>query len=128
VEALAARRHPQGQWESRQPNLLSPAKGGFRTMGRSRCGRGRRCRSRWRWRCPRRRGCTARATNCCRRRAGRYTDVQHYRLYQPEGALTLYNEVQLEPPGAAPLMAAFTSCRRFSGRFFQEGGRPRGAG
>jgi alpha-galactosidase len=48
---------------------------------------------------------------------GNYTDVQHYRLAQPEGAVTVYGLLTLAPPGDQTLLFAFTSCRRFSGRF-----------
>jgi alpha-galactosidase len=43
---------------------------------------------------------------------GAYTDVKHYRLPEPAGAFTAYNLVHV-----GNLLLAFTSCRRFSGKF-----------
>ncbi len=48
---------------------------------------------------------------------GAYTDVKHYRIPQPPGAFTAYNLVLLEPEPSNNLLLAYTSCRRFSGRF-----------
>ncbi len=43
---------------------------------------------------------------------GGYTDAKHYRLPEPAGAFTAYNLLH-----AGSLVAAFTSCRRFQGKF-----------
>ena len=48
---------------------------------------------------------------------GFYTDRDHYKIPQPEDALTVYNLLILSPPRRDPLLMAFTSCRRFSGAF-----------
>ena len=48
---------------------------------------------------------------------GNYSDVKHYRLPQPEGAFTAYNVVYLQPAPGNNLVLAFTSCRRFAGKF-----------
>jgi alpha-galactosidase len=47
---------------------------------------------------------------------GNYTDREHYKLPQPPGASVVYNLLTLESPNAHQILA-FTSCRRFSGRF-----------
>ncbi|HAK96405.1 MAG TPA: hypothetical protein DCM87_15790, partial [Planctomycetes bacterium] len=46
-----------------------------------------------------------------------YTDRGHYRLPEPEGFRTVYGLVTLSPPGGGHAMAAFTTCRRFAGKF-----------
>ena len=46
-----------------------------------------------------------------------YTDAKHYRIPVAEGARAFYGLVTLTPPGEGSRMFAFTSCRRFSGRF-----------
>jgi alpha-galactosidase len=46
-----------------------------------------------------------------------YLDAVHYKLPEPVGAKTYYGLVMLSPPGAQRLLVAFTSCRRFSGKF-----------
>ncbi|HUG55122.1 MAG TPA: alpha-galactosidase [Vicinamibacteria bacterium] len=48
---------------------------------------------------------------------GDYTDAKHYRMPQPADATVVYNLLTLAPPAAPRALAAFTSCRRFSGRF-----------
>ena len=48
---------------------------------------------------------------------GDYTDSKHYKIPQPADARSLYSLMTLAPPGAGHLLLAFTSCRRFSGRF-----------
>ncbi len=48
---------------------------------------------------------------------GAYSDAGHYRLPQPEDATVAYGLLTLEPPGSEAALLAFTSCRRFSGRF-----------
>ncbi len=47
---------------------------------------------------------------------GNYTDREHYKLPQPPGASVVYSLLTLESPNAHQILA-FTSCRRFSGRF-----------
>jgi alpha-galactosidase len=48
---------------------------------------------------------------------GGYTDAKHYRLPQTPGATTVYGMLTLTPPDEPTHLYAFTSCRRFSGRF-----------
>ncbi len=48
---------------------------------------------------------------------GLYTDAKHYRLPSPEGAFTGYNLMQFRIAGAGYPLLAFTSCRRFGGKF-----------
>lgn len=62
---------------------------------------------------------------------GGYTDHAHYKLPQPDGALTVYNLLLLTPPTDAPVprstapheplrqthLFAFTSAKRFTGKF-----------
>ena len=49
---------------------------------------------------------------------GGYTDAGHYRIPEPEGATTLYSMLALSPPRGGKALLAFTSCRRFAGRFY----------
>ncbi len=49
---------------------------------------------------------------------GNYTDPKHYRLTEPEGARAVYGLITL-----GEIVAAFTSCRRFSGKFYVRPGR-----
>jgi alpha-galactosidase len=44
------------------------------------------------------------------------TDRKHYRIPQPDDATVVYGLLTLSPPGGHTLLA-FTSCRRFIGRF-----------
>ena len=46
-----------------------------------------------------------------------YLDAVHYKLPQPAGAKTYYGLVMLSPPAEQRTLMAFTSCRRFSGKF-----------
>jgi alpha-galactosidase len=46
---------------------------------------------------------------------GNYTDAKHYRMPQPADATVVYGMLALG--AASTLLAAFTSCRRFVGRF-----------
>lgn len=49
---------------------------------------------------------------------GGYTDAKHYRLPEPEGATTVYGMLtQGEPGKGTRILQAFTSCRRFIGKF-----------
>jgi alpha-galactosidase len=54
---------------------------------------------------------------------GDYTDAKHYRMPQPEGARAVHGVVTLSPPGAGHHLLAFTSARRFNGRFYFRPGR-----
>ena len=47
-----------------------------------------------------------------------YDELKHYKIPQPGGVKALTGMITLTPPGADPLLLAFTSCRRFNGRFF----------
>lgn len=49
---------------------------------------------------------------------GNYTDDGHYRIPQPAGYLAVYNLLRLYPAGEPELLAGFTSCRRFVGKFY----------
>ena len=46
-----------------------------------------------------------------------YLDAVHYKLPEPAGAMTYYGLLMLSPPGEQRMLVAFTSCRRFSGKF-----------
>jgi len=48
---------------------------------------------------------------------GDYTDAKHYRMPQPADATVAYNLIALSPPGAGTRVLAFSSSRRFVGRF-----------
>ncbi len=48
---------------------------------------------------------------------GAYTDRGHYRLPEPPGFRTVYGLLTLAPIGTDRLLAGFSSCRRFSGKF-----------
>jgi alpha-galactosidase len=48
---------------------------------------------------------------------GNYTDAKHYRLVEPDGAHAMYGVMRISPSLARPLVLAFTSCRRFVGKF-----------
>ena len=47
-----------------------------------------------------------------------YDELKHYKLPQPSGAKAASGMVTLTPPGGETLLLAFTSCRRFNGRFY----------
>ncbi|HZQ92444.1 MAG TPA: glycoside hydrolase family 36 protein [Terriglobales bacterium] len=47
-----------------------------------------------------------------------YSERKHYRIPQPEDATSIFSLLMLTPPGGKTTMAAFTSCRRFIGRFY----------
>lgn len=53
---------------------------------------------------------------------GKYTDREHYRLPEPEGAVVAYGLALLSPRDDSHMLLAFASCRRFSGsvRFFSD--------
>lgn len=48
---------------------------------------------------------------------GGYTDARHYRLRSPENCFTGYNLLHFHAPKAGDPLMAFTSCRRFCGKF-----------
>ena len=48
---------------------------------------------------------------------GDYTDERHYKIPQPEGVRVVHGLLMLSAPGDAHRLMAFTSCRRFYGRF-----------
>jgi alpha-galactosidase len=48
---------------------------------------------------------------------GGYLDAKHYKLPEPTGAFTVYNLAMFEPATGGPVLFAFTSCRRFTGKF-----------
>ena len=48
---------------------------------------------------------------------GNYTDVKHYRMPTPDGVRAVYGLLSLTPPAGESVVFAFTSCRKFSGRF-----------
>ena len=47
-----------------------------------------------------------------------YDEREHYKLPQPEDARALTGLLTVTPPGGDPVLLAFTSCRRFIGRFY----------
>jgi alpha-galactosidase len=47
-----------------------------------------------------------------------YTDRGHYKIPEPPGARAVYGMMTLSPPGGEHLLMGFTSCRRFSGKFY----------
>lgn len=52
-----------------------------------------------------------------------YSERKHYRIPQPENIDTvLTGLITLSPPGASHKLLAFTSCRRFIGRFYLRAG------
>jgi alpha-galactosidase len=48
---------------------------------------------------------------------GGYTDANHYKLPEGEGAFTAYNLALFELAPVRPVLFAFTSCHRFTGKF-----------
>ncbi len=52
-----------------------------------------------------------------------YNEQQHYKIPQPEGVTALTGLMTLSPPAGATLAFAFTSCRRFQGRFYLQPNR-----
>jgi alpha-galactosidase len=47
-----------------------------------------------------------------------YDELAHYKIPQPAGARALTGMITLTPPGSDTMLLAFTSCRRFIGRFY----------
>ena len=52
-----------------------------------------------------------------------YNELKHYKIPQPDGVTALSGLMTLTPPGGDTLAFAFTSCRRFQGRFYLRPGR-----
>ena len=48
---------------------------------------------------------------------GDYTDRKHYRMPEPGDATVVYSLLTLAPPAGGHRLLAFSTCRRFSGRF-----------
>jgi len=48
---------------------------------------------------------------------GGYTDAGHYRLFEPEGAITAHGLLMVTPPNEKTLLLAACSCDRFSVKF-----------
>jgi len=51
-----------------------------------------------------------------------YSELKHYRIPQPQDAVALSGLLTLSPPGGLALVAGFSSCRRFIGRFYLSNG------
>jgi alpha-galactosidase len=49
---------------------------------------------------------------------GNYTDARHYKLSAPEGAKAFYGMMLLSPSARDNHLLAFTSCKRFVGKFY----------
>ena len=47
-----------------------------------------------------------------------YDELKHYKIPQPADARAVTGMLTLTPPGGETMLLAFTSCRRFNGRFF----------
>ena len=47
-----------------------------------------------------------------------YSELRHYKIPQPDGATALTGLMLLTPPHSDPMILAFTSCRKFTGRFY----------
>jgi alpha-galactosidase len=47
-----------------------------------------------------------------------YSEIKHYRIPQPADARALTGMMTLRPPSGQTILLAFTSARRFNGRFF----------
>ena len=47
-----------------------------------------------------------------------YSELNHYKLPQPPGVTAITGLLTLTPPSGSAVTLAFTSCQRFSGRFF----------
>jgi alpha-galactosidase len=54
---------------------------------------------------------------------GSYTDRGHYRLPEPAGWRTVYGVIMMAPPESDRTLVAFSSCRRFNGKFHFNGER-----
>jgi alpha-galactosidase len=47
-----------------------------------------------------------------------YSELRHYKIPQPDGITAASGMITLTPSGQGSLLLAFTSCRRFIGRFY----------
>src|SRR5207244_1430686 len=47
-----------------------------------------------------------------------YSEIKHYTIPQPEGVTAASGLLTLTPPNGQTLLFAYTSCRRFIGRFY----------
>jgi alpha-galactosidase len=47
-----------------------------------------------------------------------YDELKHYKIPQPADARAVTGMITLTPPGGPTMLLGFTSCRRFSGRFY----------
>lgn len=47
-----------------------------------------------------------------------YDELKHYKIPQPADARVVTGMITLTPPGGDTMLLAFTSCRRFNGRFY----------
>lgn len=47
-----------------------------------------------------------------------YDELNHYKIPQPEGVRAVTGMMTLTPRGGPTMLLAFTSCKRFSGRFY----------
>ena len=47
-----------------------------------------------------------------------YDELKHYRIPQPADARAVTGMITLTPPGGPTMLLGFTSCQRFSGRFY----------
>ena len=47
-----------------------------------------------------------------------YDELAHYKIPQPADAKVVTGMMTLTPPGGRTMLLAFTSCRRFNGRFY----------
>ena len=47
-----------------------------------------------------------------------YDELKHYKIPQPADAKVVTGMMTLTPPGGETMLLAFTSCKRFNGRFF----------
>src|SRR5438067_519833 len=52
-----------------------------------------------------------------------YSELKHYKIPQPEGITAVTGLLTLTPPKGDTRVFAFTSCRRFIGRFYIQGQR-----
>src|SRR4051812_29819238 len=47
-----------------------------------------------------------------------YDELKHYKIPQPSDAKVVTGMMTLAPPGGGTMLLAFTSCKRFNGRFY----------
>ncbi len=50
-----------------------------------------------------------------------YSEPKHYKIPQPEGVTSIFGLLTLTPPDNITRVLAFTSCKRFAGRFYVTG-------